>query len=203
VGRKATGTHREPAPRRLGFDDMDDDIPFGSFGQVCCIGWARQDEQPTTVYGTDEKFVLSEFARLLKNSVGANEAFNCTVIGHNVSAFDLRFLSQRFVVNGIRPPMMIARAAQAKPWESEKVFDTMVQWAGIGQKIGLDKLCMALSIPSPKAGMDGSMVWPMVQDGKIDEVARYCERDVQAVRAVWQRMTFRQTAVEQFEDVAA
>jgi hypothetical protein len=171
----------------------------GSFGRVFCIGWAQDDDEPTTVYGTDERYVLETFGKCLR--IDPNEQHSTTVIGHNVSAFDLRFLSQRFVVNGIRPPFVIARAAQAKPWEQEKVFDTMVQWAGVGQRISLERLCLALSIPTPKAEFDGSMVWQYVQDGKHDEVARYCERDVEATRAVHRRMTFQ--TVEQFEDVAA
>lgn len=171
----------------------------GSFGNVFCIGWALDNGTAQTVYGTNERWVLESFAKLLR--VPPNELHSTTVIGHNVSAFDLRFLTQRFIVNGIRPPLVIARAAQAKPWEQEKVYDTMVQWAGIGQRISLDKLCLALSIPTPKGDMDGSMVWQYVQDGRHDEVARYCERDVEATRAVHRRMTFQ--TVEVLEDVPA
>lgn len=173
----------------------------GSFGQVFCIGWAQGNEHPTTSYGMSERGVLENFARGLR--VHPNEQHTTTIVGHNVSAFDLRFLTQRFIVNGIRPPLVISRAAQAKPWESEKVFDTMVQWAGIGNRISLERLCLALSIPTPKAELDGSMVWQYVQDGKEDEVARYCERDVEAVRKVHQRMTFQTVTAEEFEDVPA
>jgi DNA polymerase elongation subunit (family B) len=173
----------------------------GSFGQVFCIGWAQDNDHPTTSYGLNEREVLESFGRLLR--VQPNEQHNTTVIGHNVSAFDLRFLQQRFIVNGIRPPMVIARAAQAKPWEADRVFDTMVQWAGVGGRVSLDKLCLALSIPTPKADFDGSMVWQYVQDGKHDEVARYCERDVIAARAVHRRMTFQTESVEVMEDVPA
>lgn len=171
----------------------------GSFGQVFCIGWAREDEGPTTCYGMDERKVLEDFAKSLR--INPNEAFNTTIVGHNVSAFDLRFLTQRYIVNGIRPPMVIARAAQAKPWESEKVYDTMVQWSGVGGRVSLDKLCLALSIPSPKGELDGSKVWQWVQDGKHDEIARYCERDVEAARQVHLRMTFQTVRAEEFEDV--
>lgn len=171
----------------------------GSFGHVFCIGWAFDGFDAQTVYGTSEHAVLNEFSRLA--TVRPSEQHSTTVIGHNVSAFDLRFLTQRFIVNGIRPPMVIARAAAAKPWESEKVFDTMVQWAGVGNRISLDKLCLALSIPSPKGDLDGSKVWQYVQDGRHEEIALYCERDVEATRAVHRRMTF-QTMAE-FEDVPA
>lgn len=162
----------------------------GSFGQVFCIGWALDDGAPTTVYSRSERFVLQEFTKALQSQIPASERHNTTVIGHNVSSFDLRFLNQRFIVNGIRPPLVIQRAALAKPWESEKVFDTMIQWAGVGNRIKLDKLCLALSVTSPKGDMDGSKVWPMVQEERFAEIAAYCERDVVAVRDVYRRMTF-------------
>lgn len=171
----------------------------GSFGQVFCVGWALDDAPVTTAYSLNEREVLENFARML--NIPVSDRFQTTVIGHNVSSFDLRFLSQRFIVNGIRPPMVIARAAQAKPWEVERVFDTMVQWAGVGGRISLEKLCLALSLPSSKGDLDGSKVWQYVQDGKHDEVARYCERDVETTREVHRRMTFQ--TVEVFEDVPA
>jgi 3'-5' exonuclease len=174
----------------------------GAFGRVCVIGWAVEDEVPTVAYsGTDEIEVLKNFAGILNTQVGASERHTTCVIGHNVSGFDLRFLVQRYIVNGIVPPFVIRRAAQAKPWDSDKCFDTMVQWSGVKGSISLDKLCMALSIPSPKGGLDGSKVWQAVQDGRIVEVAEYCERDVEATRAVWRRMTF--STVPQFDDVPA
>lgn len=173
----------------------------GSFGQVFCIGWALDGGPVTTVYSTNERFVLNEFSSQLH--IHPSDLHSTTVVGHNVSAFDLRFLSQRFIVNGIRPPFVIARAAQAKPWEQEKVFDTMVQWSGVGGRISLERLCLALSIPTPKAEFDGSMVWQYVQEGKHDEVARYCERDVEATRHVHRRMTFVTNTVEQLDDVPA
>lgn len=172
----------------------------GAFGRVCVIGWAVDEEVPQCIYSANnEAHVLKAFAKALR--VAPSERFTTTVIGFNVSAFDLRFLTQRYIVNGIRPPMAIARAARAKPWEDTIVFDAMVQWAGVGQRISLDKLCLALSIPSPKGDMDGSQVSEYVAAGRIAEVAEYCKKDVEATREVWRRMTF--NTVQQFEDVAA
>ena len=162
----------------------------GAFGQVVCIGYQTGDLPVLTIHGLDERAVLMQFNVMLDNDIQANDALSTVVIGHNVSSFDLRFLMQRYIVNGIRPPLVIRRAAEAKPWESEKVFDTMIQFAGVGNRISLDKLCLALSIPSPKGDMDGSMVNQAVKDGRLEEVAAYCKRDVEATRAVFNRMTF-------------
>lgn len=163
----------------------------GAFGQVVCIGYQLDDmEKPFVMHGLDERELLETFSKMVNECIGQQDALTTSVVGHNVSSFDLRFLIQRYIVNGVRPPFVIKRAAEAKPWESEKVFDTMVQFAGIGNRISLDKLCLALSIPSPKGDMDGSMVGQAVAQGRIAEVAEYCKRDVSATKLVFERMTF-------------
>jgi hypothetical protein len=162
----------------------------GSFGRVCVIGWALGDSGVTAIHSADdEPLILQEFAHWL-DGIPLTEQYTTCVIGHNVSVFDLRFLTQRFIVNGVKPPLVIQRAAQAKPWEAEKVFDTMVQWAGVGNRISLEKLCLALSIPTPKTDLDGSKVAAYVAAGRIEEVAAYCVGDVEATRAAHRRMTF-------------
>ena len=163
----------------------------GAFGRICVIGWAIDDGPVSTVYSdSDERELIAQFSRHLNEQTRPNELFTTVIVGHNVSAFDLRFLTQRHIINGIKPPPVIARAAQAKPWESDKVFDTMAQWAGVGNRVSLDKLCLALGIESPKGDIDGSKVWDFVKAGKIAEVAEYCAKDVEATREVWRRMTF-------------
>ena len=163
----------------------------GAFGQVVCVGYQTPEmTEPGAIWGLDEPFLLTGLNQAIEELVEKKNAIVTPVVGHNVAGFDLRFLMQRFIVNGIKPHPFIKRAAEAKPWESEKVFDTMVQFAGIGKSISLDKLCLALSIPSPKGDMDGSMVSQAVADGKILEVVAYCRRDISATNAVYKRMTF-------------
>ena len=173
----------DSAYRKTSFD--------GAFGQVCVIGFAINDEPAITLFNTDwqdERTLLENFACCLTSDIEHKDFV--TVVGHNVASFDLRFLMHRYIVNGIRPHSVISRAAQAKPWESDKVFDTMVQWAGVGNRIKLDKLCKALNVPTPKGELDGSKVWDYVNAGRIEEVAAYCKKDVEATRQVYKRMTF-------------
>lgn len=191
----------DEAYRKTGLD--------GAFGQICVIGFALGDESARTIWCPEwaapncETELLQDFSCVLTDIIPANMERAMCVVGHNVAAFDLRYLIQRSIVNRVQPHRIIASAAQAKPWESEKVFDTMVQWAGIGNRVSLDKLCKALSIPTPKGDIDGSKVWDAVKAGRISEVAAYCARDVEATRAVHRRLTFQAAEVEQFEDVPA
>jgi len=162
----------------------------GTFGRICCIGIAiDDDERPRSFHGLDEPVLLANFSAWLNSEVPPGK-YDSLIVGHNVLAFDLRFLVQRYMVNGIRPPFAIARAAQAKPWDTNIVYCTMTQWAGVGNRISLDKLCKALGVATPKGEIDGSKVWDYVKAGKLDEVADYCRKDVEATRQVYKRMTF-------------
>jgi len=175
----------DEAYRKTGLD--------GAFGQICVIGCAFDNEDPITIFRDDwldESGVLQDFNCLLTDRVSHSDTFNTCVIGHNVIGFDLRFLFQRHIVRKIKPHFVIVRSVQAKPWEPEKVFDTMIQWSGAGNRISLDKLCKALEIPSPKGDIDGSKVWDAVKDGRLHDVAAYCARDVSATRKAFLRMTY-------------
>lgn len=161
----------------------------GAFGSVCVIGYDLHNEgDPCAIYGLDEYEVLARFNGVLDTIPPAMWSA-MTIVGHNVLSFDLRFLLQRYMVNGIRPHAILNHAANAKSWD-DCVYDTMTKFAGHGNRISLDKLCMALGVPSPKGDMDGSMVGQAVADGRIVEVSEYCKKDVIATRSVYRRMTF-------------
>ncbi len=93
---------------------------------------------------------------------------------------------------GIKPPSIIP--FHARPWD-DAVFDTMTKWAGAKGSIKLDDLCKALGIAG-KDGMDGSMVWDEVREGRIAKVATYCGNDVRMTRAAHRRMTFAEPVTE-------
>jgi 3'-5' exonuclease len=164
----------------------------GAFGQICVIGWAVDSDAVQRYYVSD--LSLKEEADLLTAFMkwhDESDALMTTVIGHHVSGFDLRYMVQRCMVHGVKPATVISRAAAAKPWESDRVYDTMIQWAGVGNRISLDKLCKALGVASPKGDITGKNVWDYVKAEKIREVADYCVSDVEAVRHVHKRMTYR------------
>jgi hypothetical protein len=158
----------------------------GGMGHVCCIGFAINDGQ-----------IHSEIVKTLLEEWKAIEAFievvdisrqnsweTIQIVGHFVAGFDLRFLTQRAIVLGVRLPDWWPR--DPKPWSNE-VFDTMVAWAGAKGSISLDALCFSLGLEG-KGDVDGSMVAQMWADGKHDEIGSYCRDDVARVRRVHQKM---------------
>jgi len=157
----------------------------GGMGEIITFGFAIDNEDPFSVQRTDKKSEAD-----LLNTV--NEYFETLKmpplwIGHNICGFDLRYLWKRFIVNGIRPNIKIPY--DAKPWSSD-VYDTMFEWAGTGNdKKSMDFVCKALGLEG-KTGMDGSMVYDAWLDGKYNEIAEYCEDDVEKTRQIYKRLNF-------------
>lgn len=158
----------------------------GAFGRVVCVCFAVDGDDVIRIHGSDEGQLLTVLGAALTANIRRN-GFDTKIIGHHIG-WDVRFLYQRYICLDIPVPAVIRRAVAAKPWDDEKVFDTMVQFAGVGNRISLDKLCLAMGIPSPKGEMDGSMVWDYFKAGRLEEIATYCAGDVETVRKVHQRM---------------
>lgn len=167
----------------------------GLYGSICVIAWAFDDEQVQTVQvsGYGEKDALSLFYEVVKEVSKIETRYkdldgSVKVIGHNVAGFDLPFIKHRSIIHGVKPPPVILKAMNAKPWGNE-IGDTMLMWSDNRDKrVSLDKLCKALGIPG-KDGFDGSMVaetWPKDPQKVID----YCKDDVERVRQVYKRLTF-------------
>jgi hypothetical protein len=172
----------------------------GGAGQIVCIGWAIDGGMPTAEVHTSlsqdaERRMLRDFfsgvrEELHKHSVaGINLSSGAapTIVGHNVIGFDIPFVTKRCMILGVKPP--IWWPMNPRPYGTSP-YDTMLQWAGVGQSISLDKLCRILGVPGKGDGPTGADVWPMVQAEKWHEVASYCMADVERTRAVHRRMTF-------------
>jgi len=157
----------------------------GGRGSIVCIGYAIDDSQVYTLTG-DEKTMLENFYSHLTSEYSARD--DMVFVGHNISAFDLRFMFHRSVVNSVVPPAFMP--FQAKAWD-KSIFDTMTYWAGFKDRVSLDNLCDIFGIESNNTHT-GADVYPMYKEGKIDEIASYCADDVRITREVYKRLTFNQ-----------
>lgn len=169
----------------------------GNFGEIISIAmvasdgreWVKcrqQNEFEATLltsFGQQVVRWVDEDAKALTN--GFNYAADPFFIAHN-AIFDVNFLWRRCVVTGTRLPFALPPPS-ARPGKDYGC--TMTMWAGFGQRIGLDTLCRALGVESPKAGgFDGSQVYDAWLAGQYAEIEQYNLADARAVAAVWERM---------------
>lgn len=154
----------------------------GGRGHVCTISWAKNDSGIEIRHAktiADERSVISDFFADL------DPYHSETLVGHNITGFDLGFLKKRAVVLGITMPQRSSFPRDPKPWD-KSVQDTMPMWAGGTGKISMDNLCDILGIKG-KDGFDGSMVADAWARGDHGTIAEYCKDDVWRTREVHQR----------------
>lgn len=149
-------------------------------GHICTIGFAIEDGPVEAFHISDisyEATIIGDFfAALPKMGL-------CKFIGHNLAAFDLRFLMCRAIVLGVKLPSVFPR--DIKPW-SDTVFDTMIAWAGPRGTISQDRLAQALGLEG-KGDFDGSMVAAAWAAGEHDKIRDYCRRDIETVRQIYRK----------------
>jgi len=152
----------------------------GAYGRVLCIAYAIDNGEIKVICNPDDEAqTLRDFWEVARG--------NHIFVGHNVMDFDLRFLYQRSIVLGVRPSIELNFAR----YRSAPIYDTMKEWVKwSNNNVGLEHIALALGIPTPKDGIDGSQVYDFYQAGKIEEICEYCKRDVDVTRAVYKRMVF-------------
>lgn len=152
----------------------------GAFGQILCIVYAINMEEPRVLRG-NEVDILNRFWEICADAD--------LLVGHNILDFDLKFIVQRSIVHKIQPSKNFSFAR----FQRSPIYDTMQEWNkwSYGDRKGLEHIAFALGIPSPKGeGIDGSQVYDFYLAGKINEICEYCVRDVVTTREVYKRLNY-------------
>lgn len=162
----------------------------GALGEIVCASFAFGNDPVRSVRRDYKSMAEAELLEMLYNDMlcqfgGAFPPIK--LVGHNVINFDARFLFQRSAVHAVKPPFIIPTDTR---YNGDRIYDTMLAWAGWGNYAKLSDVCFALGITVKSGGIDGSLVWDYVQAGRIAEVSEYCDEDVEAVRSVYRRLTF-------------
>lgn len=167
----------------------------GLYGQILSIAWAIDDDEVQNVhrisYDDSESVLLDEFFdRLFYTSDKYGNMIGISKwVGHYITGFDLRFIWQRCVMNGVKPRISIPY--NAKPWDNN-VFDTKIAWTGASQYSGagsLDNLCSVM-LGEGKGDINGANVYDHFMRGEIEKIIEYNKRDVELCRMLYKRMNF-------------
>jgi hypothetical protein len=156
-----------------------------------CIGWFDDGFYRSSVFESavmhDEKEMLEEFHAYITNLCSSNgvEVLKPNFVGHNLAKFDLPFIWKRSVINSVK-------TCRGVKWNDAKhgysCYDTMIAWAGFGNRISADNLCKILGIKGKTEGMDGSLVYDTWQTDP-HKVIDYCIDDVTLVKEIHARLT--------------
>jgi len=167
----------------------------GELGRLLCVGLVIEEngavrhcgvlgrDRETRRFHLDEARTLRSFWSLVAGFREGQDLF----IGHNILDFDLLFLYKRSCIHRVRPSVNLS----FRRYQSHPVFDTMWEWTKWHNRISLHDLAQALGIPSPKeSGMNGLSIYNLYQQGRHEEIAQYCMRDVKCAREVFYRLQY-------------
>jgi 3'-5' exonuclease len=133
-------------------------------------------------YEQSENQALRDFVQFMKDF----DADCDELVGHNLIGFDLPFIFQRCLVNGIAARPFV----NLSDYTVRGVFDTMHRWwLGARRHVSLDDIAWALGIESSKTDeVEGSKVFELYQAGKLGKIREYNLNDVRLTRKVYERM---------------
>lgn len=156
-------------------------------GRVVCRGVLGR-ERETLRFHLDEARTLRGFWNQLR---GFDEKRDL-IVGHNIYDFDLPFLYKRSVIQRVQPSVRLSFAR----YRSRPIFDTMKEWELWAWRPGikLEELAEVMRLGLTKTeGMSGSCIYDRFREGRHQEIADYCLRDVELTREIYYRLTFEQT----------
>jgi hypothetical protein len=164
------------------------------FARVVCVSFGSWHTEGGVEYlrkisfsGENEYEILEKTNKVFANA----QAKGMKLCGHNIKGFDVPCLGKRMIYNGITPAQII-NVWDKKPWEipfldTSEIF-AFGSWSQ--QKyLSLDLLACSLDVDSPKEDIDGSQVHKIFwEDGDHEKISIYCEKDVETVANVLEKV---------------
>lgn len=157
----------------------------GDFGKIICIslGYIGEDEgiHLKSLYGEDERKILTDFNDVIGNHHGI-------FIHYNGLNFDVPFILQRMAHHRIKPASR--RFADLRRFSEDPHFDVMMQYYNwdMQKVLPLGILAELHGIPSPKQELSGAGVFQAYQQGKWNEIKKYCEFDTATTLNLWRKL---------------
>jgi 3'-5' exonuclease len=124
---------------------------------------------------------------LIAAFVGRIADLSPQLVTFNGNSFDLPVLRYRALVNRVAAPSLSLRPYFNRYTEDAiDLCDVLSAFSSQG-KATLHELCRVMGLPGKPDGIDGSEVARYHRDGRIQDIANYCETDVVNTYGVWLR----------------
>jgi predicted PolB exonuclease-like 3'-5' exonuclease len=170
--------------------EMGDKFPKLIYHSIVCIGalvaqW-QEDHWEVSAVGApnigerSEKEIISAFVDRIAE-------LTPQLITFNGSSFDLPVLRYRAMVCGVAAPGLALRGYFNRYTEDAIDLCDVLSSFSAQNKASLHELCRVLGLPGKPDGIDGADVERYCREGRIAEVAAYCETDVVNTYRVWLR----------------
>lgn len=169
---------------------MGDKFPKHIYHSIVCIGALvahREDDYwAVDAVGTPHIGERSE-KELIQAFVGKIAELNPQLVTFNGSSFDLPVLRYRAMTHSIAAPGLSARPYFNRYTDDAIDLCDVLSSFAPQAKATLNELCRVMGMSGKPDGMHGGQVAQYCLDGRIKEVADYCETDIVNTYRVWLR----------------
>jgi predicted PolB exonuclease-like 3'-5' exonuclease len=169
---------------------MGDKFPKPPYHSIICIGalvahrdnghWQVNALGAPHVGQRSEKELISAFVSRVAELLPQLVTFNG-------SGFDLPVIRYRAMMHGIPAPGLLARPYFHRYSDCAVDLCDVLSSFGASAKLNLQELCKVMGLPGKANGMTGADVDGYYREGRIREIAEYCESDVLNTYRVWLR----------------
>jgi 3'-5' exonuclease len=169
---------------------LGDKFPALPLHRIVCIGaliaqrgaqgWGVQSLGAPHIGNRPEPALIAAFVERIA-------ALRPKLVSFNGQRFDLPVLRYRAMMHSVAAPGLEARG-YFKRYTDDAVdlCDVLASYDARG-RVSLDQLSRLLGLPGKPADIEGSQVATFVKEGRIQEVANYCETDVANTYRIWLR----------------
>lgn len=150
-------------------------------GRIVVVGIVDADSEAEHVFAaSSEPELLTQFWSFIAETSPER------IVTFNGKRFDVPYLNVRSAIHGLTPPATL----DAEPGSRHSHFDVreVLESGDRRRRGGLDYFCAVFGIPSPKIEMAGADVAAAHEQGRLDDIIRYCLADCRATLALYQRL---------------
>jgi 3'-5' exonuclease len=169
---------------------MGDKFPKHIYHSIICIGALvahREDGRWTvTALSARQRGERPEKA-LISSFVDRIAELSPQLVTFNGSSFDLPVLRYRAMVHGVSAPGLSSRPYFNRYTEDAIDLCDVLSSFSSHCKATLHELCRVIGLPGKPDGIRGADVERYYREGRIREIAEYCESDVVNTYRVWLR----------------
>jgi predicted PolB exonuclease-like 3'-5' exonuclease len=132
---------------------------------------------------------LDDAVRPIQDALGITDGGVPQLVTFNGNSFDLPVLRYRAMIHGVSAPGLSARPYFNRYKEDAiDLCDVFSSFSPQGKaKATLHEISRVMGLPGKPKGFDGGEVERYFNEGKIKEIADYCETDVVGTYQMWLR----------------
>ncbi len=167
-----------------------DKFPKHIYHSIVCIGAlvAHREQGPWIVDALGAPYVGERTEKQLIAAFVDKIAELCPqLVTFNGNSFDLPVLRYRAMINEVSAPGLVARPYFNRYSDDAlDLCDVLSSFSAQG-KATLNELSKIMGLPGKPDGVDGGEVHRYFREGRIKEIADYCETDIVNTYRVWLR----------------